>query len=562
VRADRQSMAPFRVSMFRRLWVSSLLVNLGFLMQMVAASWVILEETGSPAWVSLMLGAPLLPMLFLSLPAGAAADLLDRRRLLAVASAIMAVATLAMAGLWQFGVASPGLLVTLGLVVGVGDALFNPAWQAIVPTVVPIAVLPDAVALNSASGGVATAFGPAIGGVLVATAGAEWAFIAAFVGYLPIVWVLLTSAESGWNRGAGSLGVAITVGLRYLRFSPGYRWLLLVGCLFGFSSAALQSMLPNITQDVLHGGSTLYGVLLGAFGVGAVIGGVSRTWGARLLADRMLPAAIGVYGVVGIAVGVSHEVALTALVIVAAGVMWTWILATLNSTFQALTPDWVRGRTMGAYVLAVFGFKPIGSIASGALGDRIGAAESLLTFSVVMVILAFVVLKLPFPVLEHIEPPELVAPEPGPVGLDDPGDDPAPVMVVTSWTVADAEVPEFLEVLDDLRRMRLSTGAYQWRAYRKVADLADVADVADLADVAGLADLAAERAPDRAQTTISEVYLLHSWDQYVQHVQRVDTRGWDLILRARRYADPQTLTRECFIELDPAPNRKAKRSPT
>jgi MFS family permease len=520
VDTDRSSVAPFRIASFRRLWIASLFFNLGHLVQVVASSWVILELTGSPFWVSLMVGAPLLPLLFLSLPAGAAADLLDRRRVIIGASTIMVLAAGGMAFVWVAGLVTPGRLVALGLLLGTGVALFNPAWQAIMPRLVPVELLPGAVALNSASGGVATAVGPALGGVLVAIVDPGWTFGLATFGYSAILLSVLRTKTSEWTHEVGSMGIAIATGLRYLRFSHGYRWLLLLGCLFGFSSSALRTMLPNVTSDVLLGGSALYGGLLGAFGAGALVGGLTRSQGSDLLGDRMMPLAILAFGAAGAVVGASRLTAVTAAAVFVAGIMWTWILSTLNSTFQVLTPDWVRGRTMSAFVLSVFGFMPIGSILSGALGELVGAAGSLLVFSVGVVVLAVISLKMPLPVLEYIAPP--VVPEPefgdghgGPVA-------PAPVMVVTTWTIEEEHFEPFLELLADLRRLRLSTGAYHWAAYRSARDL----------------------------RRISEVFMLHSWEQHLQQHRRLDTRALDTIRRAEGFGASETSVKEHLIAFD------------
>lgn len=503
---ESSSVAPLRNPTFRRLWLALLFFNLGHLVQIVASSWVILELTRSPFWVSLMVGAPTLPMLFLALPAGAAADLLDRRRVLVASSSIMVAASMGMALIWTLGMVTPGRLVGLGLLLGVGVALFNPSWQAMIPALVPIGLVPGAVALNSSTGGIATALGPALGGLLVATAGPGYAFGVAAVGYGVILLTLLLTKTREWPMDGGSMGIAIATGLRYLKFSQVYRWLLLIGCLFGFSSAALRAMLPNVTSDVLLGGSTLYGVLLGAFGLGALVGGVSRGWGAARLGERMIAASVLLFGVSMAVAGVSRVVPLTAAAVFGAGLLWTWLLATLNSTFQLLTPDWVRGRTMSAFVLSIFGALPIGAVASGALGDLIGAAESLVVFGIMVMALAALAGRLPIPVLEDIEPPV--------VAIQQRGNDedlsptvPSPVMVVNSWTIAEDEFEPFLEVLAELRRLRLSTGAYQWAAYRNSSKV-------------GL---------------ISEVFMLHSWEHHLQQHRRMDNQALVTLARAASF---------------------------
>jgi MFS family permease len=508
------------IPVFRRLWLALVVFSLGHLVQVVASSWLILEMTGSPLWVSAAIGAPTLPLLVLSLPAGAAADLFDRRINLLISSLVLAAASLTMSVLSALDELTPTRLVGLGLVIGVGIAFFNPTWHAIVPSLVPTSLVPGAVSLNSASGGVATALGPALGGVLVATAGPEVAFGVSAVGYLAVVVAIATTKTDELGQETGSLVVAIATGIRYLMFSRDYLWLLLLGSLFGFASASLRAMLPNLTSDVLGGGSTMYGVMLGLFGAGAMVGGVTRSRASRRVGGRLLPVSIVAFGVAGLVVGFSTIVVLTALVMTIAGVIWTWILATLNSTYQMLTPDWVRGRTMGAFILSVFGFVPLGALASGALGSEIGADRALMVFSVAVLLVGLLSFRMPLPVLEHIDPPVVVEVDvtaiPEVAGYD------APALATTTWTVAPDRVDAFLEVLSDLRRVRMRTGASDWSAYRDAAD----------------------------RSMITEVFLLPSWEQRVQQMKRLDTAALSVIRRADELSAPGTVARRDLIGVD------------
>jgi len=517
---DQSSMAPLRIPMFRTLWIALIIFSLGHLVQVVTSSWLILELTGSPLWVSAMIGAPTLPLLVLSLPAGAAADLFNRRIILLISTSVLVAASVTMSVLSSLDALTPARLVGLGLVIGVGIAFFNPAWHAIVPSLVPAALVPGAVSLNSASGGVATALGPALGGLLLATVGAGFSFGVAAVGYLAVAIAVSMARTDELDQEKGSLVVAIAAGVRYLRFSRGYLWLLLLGSLFGFASASLRSMLPNLTSDTLDGGSVMYGVLLGMFGCGAMVGGVTRSLASRRIGHRLLPICIVAFGLAGVVVGFSTLVALTAVFVTIAGVIWTWILATLNSTYQVLTPDWVRGRTMGAFTLSVFGFVPLGAVASGALGNSVGADTALLIFSVTVVAIGFLSFLMPIPVLERIESP--VVPERDATAIPTVEGPNEPVLVITTWHVEPPDLEAFLAVLSDLRRVRLRTGATQWAAYRDATDL----------------------------TLISEVFMLPSWEQRVQQIKRLDTVALQVIRRADELGAAETRVRRNLVSFD------------
>ncbi len=510
----KSSIDPLRIGHFRALWTASVFSNIGTFLHAVAASWAMLELTGSPLWVGLMAASSTLPLLFLALPAGAMADLVDRRRILLIAQSVMGVAAVAMAVFWYLDIISPGLLLGLGLVLGAGLALNQPAWQAMVPDLVPRGMVADAVALNSVAFNVARAVGPALGGVIVATSGPGLAFAlnaVSFLGVIVVVWTFRPATASA--LGTEPVGSAIAVGLRYARYTPPFRKLLGIAAGFAVTSAVVQSLLPNLTADALDSNATTYGFLLGAMGVGALIGAFTRRYGLDRLSGAMVPVSIAMFGVAGIITGVSRLISLTAAALVLAGVCWVWSLATLNATVQLMSPQWVRGRAMSLYSLAFVGFLPIGSIIGGGLGNVIGAAESIAVMSVGTVILGLTFTRVGIP------------------GLGDsvPGEPPAdwvtqphaehhrggPVMVINTWVIRHAELAEFLATMSDLRRVRLRTGAYEWTLYRNAED------------------------PHR----MSEFMLLTSWQDHIRQHHRIDAAAVEVIRRASgfdRTGRPQT----------------------
>ena len=524
------SLASLGVPAFRRLWVAIMVFNIGHLVLVVTSSWRIFELTGSPLWVSAMVGAPTVPLLLFALPAGAVADLFDRKLILMASSAIMMAAAGGMAVATVTGLESRELLVSLGVMLGVGVAFFNPAWQAIVPGLVPQHLIPGAIALNSASGGVATALGPAVGGMLVATVGPSWSFFVATGGYA-VMFVTSSMAQPLRSESdADSVSTAIAGGIRYLRFSEGYLALLILGSAFGFASAALRAMLPNLTSESLGGDAGLYGILLGVFGVGAVAGGLTRENGSRLLGRKMIPLSIVAFGVAGVAVGGATNLVIVSVGMAVAGVLWTWILATMNTVFQMLTPDWVRGRTMAAFVLSVFGILPIGAFTAGALGDLIGAAGSLMVFSSGVALLGLIALRMNLLVLEDVVPPVITRdvriPEPPRRSIE------GPLLVVSTWTIESAEeMDEFGSVLAELRRLRLATGAYRWNSYRSIDD----------------------------PSQVSETYVVHSWEHHVQLQNRLDTRGREIIERAERFGSPERHVTSHLVDFAVAPSDVKRR---
>jgi MFS family permease len=498
-----QASAALAVAPYRRMFAASAFFNVGHFVQAVASSWYMLELTGSPFWVGLMVAAPQLPYLVLSLPAGALADIVDRRRLLQLSTTMMVVASGTMAVLWHLTLLTPRILIGLGLLLGAGATVYSPAWMSLVPRLLPMSLVPAGIGLNSTQNGITAALGPALGGVLVAALGAGPSFAIGALGYAVILLAVSPLSAQGPATGSSTIGMAIGTGVRYLRFSPSYRWLLLFGALFGFTSASFRSLLPNITSDALGGGSDLYGWLLACFGLGAAVGGLTRSRIARRT-RHLIPLASVLFGLSSALLAFAGRPWVAGLALLLIGVAWTWVLATLNTVFQLLTPSWVLGRAMSAYLLSVFGLLPMGAFAAGALADLVGTAASQLVFSGLVVTLGLVSLRMPIPSAEGIDPPVLPEDEIGHVHTEVT---PAPVMVTTTWEVQEDEFESLLEALAELRRIRLATGAYSWSVYRSVHD--------------------ARR--------VTEVFMVHSWEQHLLQHRRLDARGIDLVLHAESF---------------------------
>lgn len=492
----REALAPLRIALYRRLWFTSVVFGVGHTLQVVAANWLMLELTGSALWVGLMVASPHLPLLLLAVPSGAMADTIDRRRVLMLSAVLMTVSAGAMALLYLGGWLTPGRLLALGILVGIGIAFYVPAWQASIPNLVPKGLLPQAISLNSASGAIALSVGPALGGTMVALFGFALPAAVAAVGYVILLIGVRSVRRGEWRDDPGTaMTTAMATGLRYVRFSAGYRWLLLVAGIFGASSSGLRAMLPSITENLLVAGASTYGLLLGAMGAGALLAALLRDQAARILQRRLVPVAVGAYGLVGIAVGFSRSLTMTLLAMAIAGGAWTWTLTTLNSTFQLLAPAWVRARAMSIYVLALFGAVPVGTVVAGLLGDAFGATAAVVVSSLAVLALAAAIIRKPL-----VEVQDRPAPEP--IGARPTEGHPAirssqRVLVSSVWTVEPDRLVEFVDAMEALRRIRMRTGAFRWTLYRDVMH----------------------------PLSFTEVFEIHTWELHLQQHERLDAEA-------------------------------------
>ena len=505
-----QAVAPLRIRHFRSLWIASIFSNVGSFLQAVAGAWLMLELTGSATWVGLMAASTTLPLLFLALAAGAVADLVNRGMVLLISQIVMGLAAAGMAILTALDLVTPGRLLALSLLLGVGVAFNLPAWQAMVPDLVPRGMVAS----------VARAVGPALGGLIVATAGPALAFMLNALSYLGVIAVLavLVRRFGSADRDASSVANAIANGVRFARFTRPFRMLLLLAALFALTSAVVQTVLPNRTEE-LGGSADAFGLLLGAMGLGALIGAFTRQQVVEALGARSIPITISIFGVAGIATGLAPTIWWTAPGLLLAGMAWVWTLTTTNATAQLMSPEWVRGRAMSLYSLAFVGILPLGSILAGTIADLIGAGAAIVVLSVGSVALGMAAPRFGIPALADVVSPEFTVEQaPDPHVVTEGG----PVMVVNTWRVNSQNLDDFLRVMTEIRLVRLRTGAYRWRLYRNASD------------------------PHR----LSEIFLTVSWDEHLAQHRRIDDASADLIRRARSFDEGDGPTTRHLVAVD------------
>jgi MFS family permease len=463
--------APLRHPVFRRIWLASLLSNLGLLIQGVGAAWAMTQMTSSADKVALVQTALMLPIMLISMPAGAIADMYDRRIVALLSLSIALVGATALSVLAWFGLVTPQILLTFCFIVGSGMALFGPAWQSSVSEQVPSETLPSAVALNGISYNIARSFGPAIGGIVVATAGAVAAFAANAALYIPLLVVLFlwrrTSEPSRLPR--ERLNRAIVSGVRYIANSPSIRIVLARTLATGLVGGSVSALMPLVARDLLHGGAQTYGIMLGAFGMGAVIGALNITALRRRLSGESAIRActLSMAGAIA-AVALSRQPVLTAAALVVAGAVWMAAIALFNIGVQLSAPRWVAGRSLAAFQASIAGGVAIGSWGWGRLTDAAGVEAALLVSAALMFALPLLGLWLRMPpVGARNEDAEVLAdPE---VRLSLTGRS-GPLVVEIEYRVDQESARAFHNVMQEVQLSRQRNGAYGWSIARDIAD--------------------------------------------------------------------------------------------
>lgn len=464
--------SPFRVPLFRSIWVASLFSNFGGLIQSVGASWMMTDLGASAPMIALVQASTSLPIMLLALWAGAVADNLDRRRVMLVAQCFMLVVSAALAtGSW-LGWITPWSLLVFTFLIGCGTAINGPAWQASVGDMVPRAMLPDAVAYNSMGFNIARSTGPALGGVLVAFAGAAAAFLANAVSYLGLIFVLLRWKPDRPERRLPRerLGVAMTAGIRYVRLSPSLRVILARAALFAFPASALPALMPLIARDLVGGGPLTYGVLLGGFGAGAVLGAFgSRRLRQMLSTEVLIRLAALALGTGAALVALDLGLMPTLLALVLAGAGWVTALSTFNVSVQLASPRWVVARALAIYQMAAFGGMAGGSWVFGAVAGQHGLATALLVAAGVQLLSIVAGVRFAVPTIGQLDlDPRDGWQEPSTKIPVEPRS--GPIVVTIEHRIAEPDIGRFLTVMSERRRIRRRDGARHWTLLRDLQE--------------------------------------------------------------------------------------------
>lgn len=386
--ANGSALDPLREPLFRTLWFAAVISYTGRWMQNVGAGWLMTQLTTSPFMVSMVQAAMMLPVFLVTLPAGALADMVDRRRYLLVTQSWM-VASAALLGIFTLlGLATPWIVLLFTFLLGLGAVVNDPGWQSIVPEVVCSENHAAAVALNSAGFNLARAVGPALGGMVIAATSSGVAFLINAASLFGVILFLLR-----WKRPpiehaeTGRVIESLRTGFRYARSTPIVHCVLVRTGAFSLAASALLALLPLIARNSCEYGATGYGLLLGSFGLGALTGaGLLPRMRNRFSVDGVVAAAIVLFAFMTFAAGRVHIFHWLTVVLFLSGAAWIAILACLNVAAQTMSPPSLRARTLSMYLLVLQGGMALGSAAWGALATKYGVQTTMLCSAVALLL--------------------------------------------------------------------------------------------------------------------------------------------------------------------------------
>jgi predicted MFS family arabinose efflux permease len=465
--------SPFRHRAFSIIWTATVVSNVGSWMYSAAAAWLMTGLNPNPVLVALVQVATTLPMFLFAIPAGAFADIADKRRFLIAGECFATLIATAFAVLvWQHLV-TPAILLLCIFLLEAASAVTAPAWQSVVPLLVPREDLPAAVAMNSVGINVSRAVGPALSGVITAAssiAAPFWVNAVSNVGVIGALWSWRSPNARPTMLPAEHVTSAIRVGIRHARNNGQLRATLARSATFFFFASCYWALLPLVARSQIGGNATVYGVLLGAIGASAIVGALALP----RLRSALGPGRLVAVGSIGTALamalfGIAHDAYVGLAASVIAGTSWIWAVATLNVSAQISLPEWVRGRGLAIYVTMMFGALTLGSIVWG----QIARASSV----PIALFIATAGALITIPLTRHWQlrtgagadlSPSMDWPTPV-VNLD-VDRDAGPVMVTVEYRVAPANRAQFLAGLDRLSHERSADGAYAWGIFEDVAE--------------------------------------------------------------------------------------------
>jgi MFS family permease len=422
-------------------------------------------------------------VLLLGLLAGATADIFDRRRLLIFWQAWMLAAVALLSVLTFFDIISPWILLILTFLLNIGAAMNSPAWQAIVPEVIPRPQLPDAISLNSAGFNLARALGPALGGLAIAlfaraTTGAASVFLLNSLSFVGVILVLYR-----WQRNppfksalpSERIRGSMRSGIRYIRYAPMLQAAFVRTLMFTLFVSAVWALLAVVARNDLHQGAMGYGILNGSMGFGAVIGATLLPRVRRKLsADVIIASATGVFVATLLILALVKVPLIIIVFLIAGGFAWTSAMSTLNLAVQVSVPSWVQARALGAYQMIFSAGMALGGVIWGFIAEHVSTSKSLLCAAVGLAVT--LPLSLRFHVLRGVQPdlsPHRYA-FPAPELASEREDSEGPVRVSIDYHIDPKDYAAFTKAIHKLRDVRLRDGAIRWGAYQDATDPAHI----------------------------------------------------------------------------------------
>ncbi|WP_428485281.1 MFS transporter [Rhodopila sp.] len=472
------ALVPLRNNTFRHLWIASVIGWLGTWLQNTGAGWLMTSLAPRPFIVAMVQAATIMPVFLLAVPGGALADIVDRRIFLIGTQLWTITAATVLAALTISGGMTAEWLLVLTFAIGIGSALTNPAWSAIVPELVPREDMVQAIALNGIGYNLTRAIGPALAGFLILIGGSSLAFSLYAVSIISVI-----AALFAWRRNSRhftglpreTFVPAMRAGMRFVRNTPAIQAAMVRTASYAIPASAPWALLPLYVRHDLGLGAGMYGVILGMMGIGGVTSGMLLPMVRGKLSRGATVTGCSLLSCAGMAVvAVSSHWLPASFGMLLFGLGWTSAFATMQAAAQLVCPSWVRARALSIYQLAQNGALTIGSFGWGWLGGQVGIAHTFLCASVVGLVLmvfarTFNIEAIVRAVIPAAEQPALLPEAPAPEFMPLLRNARGRIMEMAHYRVETSQRPEFLKLMNEVHNIRGRAGAVFWQLYGNVA---------------------------------------------------------------------------------------------
>lgn len=464
---------PLRQPIFRALWMASAVSSIGTWMHDVGAAWLMTSlAPNSPLLVALMQAASSLPFFLLALPAGAIADVVDRRKLLLWTQGWMLIIA-ALLGVLTIGkITTPWILLALTFALSVGSSMNMPVWQAVTPEVVPKEELPQAVTLSGIVVNLSRSIGPALAGIIIATAGTGVVFLLNAATFIGVIFVIYR-----WQRTPLKSGLpterfigAMQAGVRYIRFAPVFQSVLVRTVAYIFFSSALFALLPLLGRQELKLDALGYGVILGFWGIGGLAGAFILPKARQQFSiDQLVAGSSLLMGAMMLALAYLRIVPLVCVVMLLVGIASLSVMVSLNVAAQTAVPTWVRARALSVQLLVFQGCMVLGSLLWGALAQSTSISIALASAAVGLFLSVAVTLPYRLKCAEKLDLQASLHWD-QPTHAFEPCPNDGPVLITLEYRIDPTNAEEFTKAIQLLGKIRRRDGAIQWGVYQDLSD--------------------------------------------------------------------------------------------
>jgi MFS family permease len=500
-----------RNPVYRNLWFASLLSGTCVSAQETAATWVMNSLGASTIFLSLISTVSSLPFFLFTLPAGAMADIVDRRKLICVMNIWLAVAAGLLASFGWLNSLNPYIILTCIFLLGVGFAFNAPAWTAIVPEVVSNEELPSAAALGGLQLNLSGIIGPALGGILIPIVGSNWLFALNAACFLVVIFALLRwkRAENASKLPLESFFESLEAAIRYVRYTPGIQIVVARNVLFAFFISLIPALMPVVALKVVHLDASELGFLFTSMGAGSVGSAIFVIpWvRARCSSNRITIIANLIVVAVYLLMAFVHDHLAIIFVAALAGAGWTLSAAELWVASQRAAPPWARGRMNATIIMASQGAMALGGIIWGTSAVEAGVSYTLIAAALLLLIsLALAVrFSIDFTSSLDLEPARVTTFSHKLLELPQPQD--GPVLITYEFEIDPKRGRELIGLIREIRLIHLRNGAFNWHLDE-----------------------------DLGQSNIFRIeMMLPSWSGYLLQRERLTKPERELIDRAKTY---------------------------